>query len=407
MDSNKSVYQLNNGMWGFRFCTRVNGKNVYRRMSTDKDGKPFKTQKAAMKARAAAIAEVQNEKVMPQTPPPVQLARKTVEEVFIEFSQKGRCDRAYQTIQKQNSLWKNHLKAAFGARWIDEISTQEVNDYLLMLYYEKDFSYQYVESFLKMFYLIFGQANGRGYLSGELYSKLCQNKLTKIHMPKMKFDEDTEIHIFEKEQLQQLDEYFTGTNLELAYLLGRYCGLRINECFGLTWDCVDFDQGTIDIRVQMQYQEGIIKLVQPKTKNALRKIYLNERLLNFLRERKRQMDEGADTLKWQRLRKQRVIQDSNGQPLSSLELVNSLPDGTMQTNNSMKYHSRNIAEKYGFTFKYHFLRHTYGTQLAMMNTPLHVLCKQMGHGSTKVTEKYYIAVSKLGVDTLKKNLEQL
>ena len=196
-------------------------------------------------------------------------------------------------------------------------------------------------------------------------------------------------------------------NLELAYLLGRYCGLRINECFGLTWDCVDFDEGTIDIRVQMQYQEGIIKLVQPKTKNALRKIYLNERLLSFLRERKRQMDEGAETFKWQRLRKQRVIQDSKGQPLSSLELVNSLPDGTMQTNNSMKYHSRNIAEKYGFTFKYHFLRHTYGTQLAMMNTPLHVLCKQMGHGNTKVTEKYYIAVSKLGVDTLKKNLEQL
>ena len=199
MDSNKSVYQLNNGMWGFRFCTRVNGKNVYRRMSTDKDGRPLKTQKAALKARAAAIAEVQNEKVMLQTPPPVQLTRKTVEEVFIEFCQKGRSDRAYQTIQKQNSLWKNHLKAAFGARWIDEISTQEVNDYLLMLYYEKDFSYQYVESFLKMFYLIFGQANGRGYLSGERYSKLCQNKLTKIHMPKMKFDEDTEIHIFEQE----------------------------------------------------------------------------------------------------------------------------------------------------------------------------------------------------------------
>ena len=68
----------------------------------------------------------------------------------------------------------------------------------------------------------------------ELFVRICQNKLTKIHMPKMKFDEDTEIHIFEKEQLQQLDEYFTGTNLELAYLLGRYCGLRINECFGLT-----------------------------------------------------------------------------------------------------------------------------------------------------------------------------
>ena len=60
--------------------------------------------------------------------------------------------------------------------------------------------------------------------------------ISKIHMPKMKFDEDTEIHIFERDQLEKLDKYFSGTNLELAYLLGRYCGLRINECFGLTWN---------------------------------------------------------------------------------------------------------------------------------------------------------------------------
>ena len=99
------------------------------------------------------------------------------------------------------------------------------------------------------------------------YNMLCQNKLTKIHMPKMKFDEDTEIHIFERDQLEKLDEYFSGTNLELAYLLGRYCGLRINECFGLTWSHVNLDEGTITIQYQMMYQEGIIKLVQPKTRN--------------------------------------------------------------------------------------------------------------------------------------------
>ena len=58
-------------------------------------------------------------------------------------------------------------------------------------------------------------------------------------------------------------------------------------------------------------------------------------------------------------------------------------------------------------FKYHYLRHTYGTQLAMLNTPTHVLCKQMGHGNIHVTEKYYIALSKTGVDVLKNNLEKL
>ena len=29
------VYQLANGTWGFRFCKSVDGKNVYKRASTD------------------------------------------------------------------------------------------------------------------------------------------------------------------------------------------------------------------------------------------------------------------------------------------------------------------------------------------------------------------------------------
>ena len=124
------------------------------------------------------------------------------------------------------------------------------------------------------------------------------------------------------------------------------------------------EEGTINIQYQMMYQSGIIKLVQPKTVNALRTVYLTDRLINFLRERKSQMEECSEQQRWLRLRKARTIQDVDGSELSSLELVNSLPDGTMQTNNSMKYHSRNIMEKYGFEFKYHYLRHTYGTQLS-------------------------------------------
>ena len=80
-------------------------------------------------------------------------------------------------------------------------------------------------------------------------------------MPKMKVDEDTDIVSFSKEKIAQLDQYFTGTNAETAYLLGRYCGLRINECYGLKWENVDIEKGIILIDRQMQHQEGIIKLV--------------------------------------------------------------------------------------------------------------------------------------------------
>ena len=118
----------------------------------------------------------------------------------------------------------------------------------------------------------------RDYMSQQAYNKMCVNKDTKIHMPKAKVDERLDIVAFTKAECDIMDEYFAGTNTETAYLLGRYCGLRINECFGLKWDCVDLENGMIRIERQMQYQDGIIKLVTLKTKNAYRTIYLNERM---------------------------------------------------------------------------------------------------------------------------------
>ena len=56
----KSVYQLSNEMWAFRYCVRINGKNVCRRSSKDKDGNPLKTKRDALRARKQAISCVQN-----------------------------------------------------------------------------------------------------------------------------------------------------------------------------------------------------------------------------------------------------------------------------------------------------------------------------------------------------------
>lgn len=103
----------------------------------------------------------------------------------------------------------------------------------------------------------------------------------------------------------------------------------------------------------------------------------------------------------------RPIEDIDGSVIYSTDLVNCLPEGKIQTVNSMKYHTREIERKYGFTFKYHYLRHTYGTLMAEMNTPAHLLCNQMGHGNIHVTQRYYIAVSKSGVDILRNNIDAL
>ena len=396
------VYQKKDGYWEYRFVIRIDGKNVGRKKCTDEHGKKFRTKREAIAAREAAMVNLRIEK----TEKPKRV-RKTVKEVFDEFCAEGRKDRAYRTIQKQDSIWKNHLRDRFGNRYVDEISSADVVDYLAELYYVDNLAFKYVESFLKMFYLIFGQAYSRNYLDVDTYNKLCVNKNTKIHMPKLKTEDDTDIVAFSKEELERLDEYFKGTNAETAYLLGRYCGLRINEAFGLKWDHVNLEEGTITIDRQMQYQDSLIKLVGPKTINSKRTIIMCDVLKAHLQEKKRRRDRDEEVYASVREQKRRLIEDLDGKKIFSTELVNCLSDGTIQTVNSLKYPSREIKSKLGINFKYHFLRHTFGTMMAEMNTPTHLLCNQMGHGNIHVTQRYYIAISKSGMDILKQNLNHL
>ena len=260
---------------------------------------------------------------------------------------------------------------------------------------------------IEIFYLILGQAYSRNYMSAEQYDKLCKNKDTKIHMPKMKVDEETDIITFSDEEMKVLTEYFTRTNAETAFMLGKYCGLRINECYGLKWSNIDFKQGIIKIDLQMQYQEGVIKLVSLKTRNARRDIIMAEPLKKYLLKVKAHRDKVAESLSEQREQNQTFLTDMGKKKISSLELVNSLDDGKIQTVNSMKYHSQKIKAKHEVVFKYHYLRHTYGTKLALMNTPMHILCNQMGHASSNVTQKYYLGNSKEGLELLRGNLNQI
>ena len=396
------VTKLENGNWEYRFVMVVDGKKVTSRKRKDEQGNPLTTKRAAIKARQAAMKKAQLG--ITHTAP---TAKKTVAEVYREYCEKGRSGKAYATIRKQDSLWDNHLSARFGHRYIDDISVAEIVDYLTELYYTDGLAFKYVESFLKMFYLIFRQAYSRNYLDVDTYSKLCLNKGTKIHMPKMKTSEEDDIAIFTREELARMDEYFSGSNGETAYLLGKYCGLRINECYGIRWENINLEEGTILIDRQMQYQDGLIKLVSLKTRNAKRTVMMNDRLKVYFQKLSEDRAATAEIMLAVRQQNQTFISDLDGQMLSSLELVNSLSNGKIQTVNSMKYHSKTIKQKLGIEFKFHYLRHTYGTHMAELNTPPHLLCNQMGHGNIRVTQKYYIAVSQTGLDILKKNLNQI
>ena len=113
--TSSGVYQLPNGTWGFRYAFWVDGKQKDIKRTKDENGKPFKTERAATKAREAAIIEVHTER----TQKPAK-KRMTVAEVFKEYCETGRHGKAYGTTRKQDSLWKNHLSKKFGKRYVDD-----------------------------------------------------------------------------------------------------------------------------------------------------------------------------------------------------------------------------------------------------------------------------------------------
>ena len=121
------VYQLANKHWAFRYTIMVDGRKKDVRKAKDEFGNSFMTKTEAIRARNKALEQERSGKF------PAPKVRKTVKEVYAEFCENGREDRAYRTKQKQDSLWENHLKEQFFE--INDIYNKKI-DYMCSLIQE-------------------------------------------------------------------------------------------------------------------------------------------------------------------------------------------------------------------------------------------------------------------------------
>ena len=405
--SGTGIFQLEDGNYGYRYVITVDGKRKDVKKIKDDFGNPFRTKSQAQRARqiemvrereAAELGEKKEKKK--------KIERRTTAQVYKEYCEKGRKGKAVSTMAKQDSLWKEHLSVRFGRKIVSDYKLSDVTDYLDKLYFEEEYSYAYVEGFLKMFYLIFGQAYSRGYLDADTYNKFCVNKDTKIRMPPRKVDDDDEIVVYSKNQMNQLDNYFYESNVETAYVIGKETGVRISECYAVTWDKVDLENGIIKIEKQMIYYHNVLKLVHLKTKNAKREVIMSEFLWDYLRKLRRDVDNWEVMYAESRKQKEIIIPVEGGEPISSLNLVCTLPNGRFQNQTAFKYHAKQIKEKFKFVFHYHYLRHTYATNMALKGLPAHLLCNQMGHSKIDTTNRYYTGTTKEAINMIRDKLNE-
>lgn len=389
--------QLKNGNWSCRIYKKINGVQIDTTCRIDeRTGAPFKTKTQARNYRNYKIELLRNPENIPKKETAVKFSK--IWEYYLNEDSKG---KAKGTITKYTSVWENHLKSAFGNKFISGdqmVSVQEINNYLADLYYSTDLSYGYIQGFLRLFYCLYGNAYRRNIINLETLTKYTKDKARITMPPKTQQDEEEEgkIEIYTQGQIAEISSVFKGTDLEPAFLIAIYCGLRESEIFGLMWDDIDFNNNTITVNKQLLRINDIWAITKVKTLTSSRIVEMPAELVNFLIERKKLINR-EKVNKGFKSRSNEIVEDLRGKApvdMVGADFVNrKLFDGLsgkLLTVNSIKAYSKKIKLLFGYSLKMHKLRKTHLSFLASHGYPLKSLMERAGHKKIETTMRYYI-----------------
>jgi len=286
------------------------------------------------------------------------------------YSEDSKSEHAHSSYVSNRSKIKNLVKA-FGKREISDIKHSEIKVWKRKV--DNKLSNKSINDHFSILRKIFKIAMNDGVIT--------INPMQDIDtLPTHK----TEPNPFEKNELIALKNTDTDFVSEKNGLFfGVLSGLRPCEELALTWDCVDFDKG--EIQVNKAIVLGKYKL--PKTKGSIRKVELNAHAIKIL---KNQFEITGHLKK----RVIRVLQNDNKTKVKqSVQHV--------FVSSPTKKPFRDVKE-FSTTFFTDFLRkagvkkrganqvrHTFASQSLVAGISMEWIRIQMGHTTTHMIEKHY------------------
>lgn len=172
-----------------------------------------------------------------------------------------------------------------------------------------------------------------------------------------------------------------GDRLEAIYTVAIGAGLRRGEALGLAWSDVDFEDGTLTVRHQLQRVGGKLVFSEPKTKTSLRTIALPNVLLEALKaHRVRQLEERL----------------AAGPRWHESDLVFTTGTGTPVEPQNVLRHFHSVRERAGLRHqRFHDLRHCTGSLLIAQGVNPRVVQEILGHSTPAMTARYLHVVPEL------------
>lgn len=399
--------------WEYRFeAAKIDGK----RKHITKAG--FKTKKEAEIAGTKALAEYNNAGLSFE-PAEISVAD------FLDYWINNYCklNIADSTMTAYKNIINNHFKPRIGHYRLKAVTTLVLQEMINDIYVNRGFTKSFMKNILKVMKGSFKYA--------KVTAKLIPaNPAEDVSLPNMSPDADSEeIIILSKDNVNRILDRFKGNPaIYYAILTAYYTGMRVSEVYGLTWDCVDFENKKIEVnkiakKIEVNGKTSEVGKKRGtrgkattkwyfgacKTSSSYRTIDIGDSLLNALKEYREQQrqneEEYAELYTKQYLRPEKSEANRNVQRLIAMQemdfeipLERTFPvfikeDGSYRGTDTIRYASKVINYEMGIHFNFHALRHTHATMLIEAGVPVKAVSDRLGHGNVRTTLETYVHVT--------------
>lgn len=276
-----------------------------------------------------------------------------------------------RTAAVYDSDIRNHIKPALGAVRLEALTTHMIQQFYNDMQKGKGGKPPLSAKTVKNVHGVLHSALKQAVLNGYLRfnpAEACQ-------LPRS-----------EKKELKPLDENeisaflvaIRGHRLEHLFLVTLFTGLREGEVLGLTWDCVDFERGTLTISKQMQLhqEKGMEAYTLVSTKNSrTRIIAAAPTVMEQLRRRKAEQTRQrlAAGPMWQK--SDLVFTDDFGQHLNKSTVYRSFKKLTASIGRP--------------DARFHDLRHSYAVAAIRSGDDIKTVQANLGHATAAFTLDVY------------------
>ena len=265
-------------------------------------------------------------------------SRLTVEEWLNTWLNDYLLDVKPRTIQKYSSTVRNRLVPNLGKIKLRDLSARQIQHLYNAFYRGTDGLRQLSPKSIH-------DTHGTLHRALQQAVEIGLIKVNPSDVCKLPRVEKTEIQPMNSAQISDFLRRIEGHPFELIYRIDLFTGMRLGEILALSWDCLDYEHGTIRIYRQLhqlkgRYEFGSLKNDKPRT------IAIAPYVLEVLKEQRKkqalwQLNAGAA---WQN-KENLIFTDEVGNHLCSNTVRNTL---------------KRITKSLGFdTFRFHDLRHPY------------------------------------------------